>query len=250
MVRSCSMVLMVVAWAAAQEARVVVLSPKKADMLSKGEIGVMLDAIAGELDKNNRLKAIELKDMQDVLREKDVERVHACPDKTCIRGIGEALNAHYAVTLAIDQKGQPFEVELHMYDIETGDAIARMSGEYNGPKSQLVIKFLPRQTKELVKNALSAVEAKLAGVTAPPGGETKGPLEAEQVSEAQPAQGAARPKKHVLRSPAFWIPTAIALAAPVAIILYVRSNQEPDKDDDASWSNPDTPERPSTSMRQ
>jgi len=240
-----------------QKASVAVLNPEKPENMSEGEIGVMLDAVTREISKNPEFVALDLKQMQPVLKEKGVERVNACPDKTCLRDIGAALSVDYVATLTLERKGQPFLVNLKMFDIESGHAIAEAGGEYNGPKSQLVLKFIPKQAKELARGAAPIAAKKATKKGAPAAVKEEPPVQPTVEVEEKPAEAGVEKsapaprqpgpagKKTVFQSPAFWIPAVVVVAVPVAVIYYVRKNrdEETEKPGDEMQSPP-YPQRP------
>jgi len=236
----------------AQAANVVVVNPEKPGDFSEGEISVMLDAVGRELEKTGTFTNIPYQKMQTVFKEKNLNRVGICPDKSCLREAGKALSADYLVSLTLAQKGQPFDIKLVMFDVETGKGIAEAGAVFNGPKSQIVLKFLPAQTKELARMARpyavkkdkekSAVKEPKAAEPAAPAAKAQVPASAavRAVAEENPSSqprphravparpATAMPKKNILKSPAFWIPVTLVAAVPIAVAVYIRNSADDD----------------------
>jgi hypothetical protein len=258
--RKAMLVLVIIIAAAlsafAQEARVAVINPERPSMFSRGEIVVLLDAIEKQINKSRQFQCVELVVVEKVLEKMKLNRVDACPDKTCLRGIAGELSLDYVVTLSIELKERAFDVRLEMYEIPSGKIAGGISGQFKGAKSQLALKFVPKQTKELVRTtewkAANKPKRPAKTITAAKPDATKQQTAAKP-SGAAPAtaEGADGKKKaSVLKSPAFWIPAVLVVAVPIVLVYYVRASQEPGDENGevqtgGEMDYPPTPQRPS-----
>jgi hypothetical protein len=225
---------LLVAWVCSTwAANFVVVNPRKPETFSDGEVGVMLDAVGREMEKSADFVLTPWPKLQAVLQERKLSRINICPDKSCLRDLGRALSADFVVTLEVTPGEGLSQVALGMFDMETGKAVAQASGEFNGPKSQMVLKFIPRQAKDLVRNAGAIAVRKDANKAESPEPAPQQAAAAKQSPSAPPPAAAgpapeppqpAPSGRNVLKSPGFWVPVVLLVAAPIAIVYYLTKN--------------------------
>jgi hypothetical protein len=242
---------------------VAVLNAQRPAIFSSGEIGVMLDAITRELDKNGVFSALQESAIRSVFEPKNLERVDICPGGACLADMGNLLHVQTVVNLSVDQPSQAFSVKLTLLNVVNGGILTEVSGEFNGPKTGLVIKYIPALVEELSRKAAPLV--KKIGKS---GSSTPRPTVASAAAQtpatqklktevnaapAAPVAAAPQPyKKSLLRSPGFWIPVVVVLAGTAGVIYYLKSKANPS--DDGNGGNngvmpfPETPGRPPTSI--
>jgi len=244
-----------------QVARVAVLNPTKPDMISKGEMGVMLDAVAKSFGKSKQFKVISTADLEKVLKYENLERAGTCPDKQCFGKIADALSLDYIVAVEVEKKKESFDVRLELFEMPSGKSVTVQAGQFTGVKSQLSLKYLPRQAKELARQsewkAANKQKRRISPVvqskaTEKPAAPKKTAQKEKTAKEPAPTKGGKA--KAVFTSPAFWIPTVLAVAVPAAVVYYMRASRGEAEEENGNGGTttpdeeipfPDTPTRPS-----
>jgi len=118
--------------------------------VSSIEAEAITDRIRLEVSNANIYNVIERGLMEEVLKEQAFQLTGACTESSCLVEVGNLLAVHYMVGGSVTHIGSLYSIEARIIDIESGDIIASVIEDYNGPIENLLV-----QTTKIVAAKLT-----------------------------------------------------------------------------------------------
>lgn len=111
--------------------------------------------ITETLDGLGPFKTLSSADIQSMLEYEAEKQNLGCTDASCLAEIVGALGADYLITGTVTRLGEPYLVQLQLFDVNGAKVEARESREHSGPPSGLV-DVVAGASRALVRSLLEA----------------------------------------------------------------------------------------------
>jgi len=121
----------------AQNKASIAVLPLQSNGISPSEALVLTDELLSVLVQSNVYKVVERSNMESVLEEQGFQ-MSGCTSSECAVEAGKLLGVQKMVTGSVGKLGEIYNINLRLFDVETGEIEKNISQKHEGSKEELL----------------------------------------------------------------------------------------------------------------